>query len=230
MRSVLPLLMLAVTAACSSNQAPTGGTGRATSENASGNKKTTAVPTTYSQSEYAVAGGGQVLIQNGLPKGGIRLTDSKGDQYSVVVFWNRILNETDSVRKVRMKVPQQAYAIPSLPGHYYKVVVPPDTMTPEKTSASFYGLKKIEALLNNQLAGSESIQRKIAPHGSTGFYVVIFGLSEGAHGTMRTELSLKGTDLFYRMNVDGSKSGTPSADQQMRWGTITAIRSEVRPG
>jgi hypothetical protein len=64
------------------------------------------------------------------------------------------------------------------------------------------------------------LKRTIAPKGSSGFYVVILSLIEGAHGTMRTGLSLKGQGLFYRIKVDGSKSNSKSSDKEIYCGSI----------
>jgi hypothetical protein len=45
-------------------------------------------------------------------------------------------------------------------------------------------------------------------------------LSEGAHGTMRTELNLKEGNLFYRVKVDGTNTNNKSSDKQIRCGSI----------
>jgi hypothetical protein len=45
-------------------------------------------------------------------------------------------------------------------------------------------------------------------------------LSEGAHGTMRTELNLIEENLFYRVKVDGSNTNNKSSDKQIRCGNI----------
>lgn len=60
----------------------------------------------------------------------------------------------------------------------------------------------------------------INPKESTGFYFVMLCLTEGAHGTMRTGLSLKGQNLFYRIKIDGSKSNSKSSDQEIHCGSI----------
>ena len=45
-------------------------------------------------------------------------------------------------------------------------------------------------------------------------------LTEGAHGTLRTELNLKEDNLFYRVKVDGSNSNDEWKDKEIRCGNI----------
>lgn len=107
-----------------------------------------------------------------------------------------------------------------MPGKYYKVLIPADTMTLEKSPMFNYGLKNIESFLDNNIHKSASLKRTINLKESSGFYVVILCSLEGAHGTMRTGLTLKGQNLFYRINVDGSKSNTESSDKEINCGSI----------
>lgn len=113
-----------------------------------------------------------------------------------------------------------SYEVPSLPGKYYKILVPPDTMTLDKFPLVNYGLTDLESFLDNSIHKPSSLKRTINPKETSGFYVVILGLVEGAHGTMRTGLSLKGQDLFYRIKNDGSKSNTKSSDKEINCGSI----------
>ncbi len=62
------------------------------------------------------------------------------------------------------------------------------------------GLTDLDSFLDNSIHKSSSFKRTINPKESSGFYVVMLCLVEGAHGTMRTGLSLKGQNLFYRIN------------------------------
>ncbi|MBN9386302.1 MAG: hypothetical protein J0H74_36425 [Chitinophagaceae bacterium] len=64
------------------------------------------------------------------------------------------------------------------------------------------------------------MRRSINPKESSGFYVVMLSLVEGAKGTMRTGLSLKGQSLFYRIKVDGSKSNSKSSEKEIPCGSI----------
>ncbi len=150
--------------------------------------------------EYADSMGKRLIIENGLPKGGMKYIDPNGDSYNYIVFWTRIINETDNTLELKMNVPVDSNEIPSLPGKYYKVLIPTDTMTLEKIPLLNYGLTGLESFLDNNIHKSSSLKRIINPKESSGFYVLMLSLTEGAGGFLRTGLSLKGQDLFYRIS------------------------------
>ncbi len=174
----------------------------------------------YTKYFYIDSNGKSLIIKNGFPRGGMKYTERNHDIYNYVVFWTQIINETDNPLELRMDFPVNSYEVPSLSGEYYKVLIPPDTMTFEKFSLPIYGLTNLESFLNNHFHKSASLKRTINPKESDGFYVVILGSTEGAHGTMRTGLSLKGQNLFYRINVDGTYSNTKSSDKELQCGSI----------
>jgi hypothetical protein len=174
----------------------------------------------HTKYEYADSIGKRLIIQNSLPKGGIKYTDSNGEVYVYAVFWTRIINETDNPLELKIDFPVNSYEVPSLPGKYYKILVPPDTMTSDKAPLFNHGLADLTSFLDKRIHKSSSLKRTIHPKESSGFYVVILCLVEGAHGTMRTGLSLKGQDLFYRIKNDGSKSNTKSSDKEINCGSI----------
>ncbi|MNG32264.1 hypothetical protein D3C84_1182310 [compost metagenome] len=73
-------------------------------------------------------------------------------------------------------------------------------MTLEKVPLFNYGLTDFESFLDNNIHKSSSLKRTINPKQSSGFYVVMLCLIDGAHGTLRTELNLKGQNLYYKIN------------------------------
>ena len=174
----------------------------------------------YTEHKYINSDGGSITIQNSLPKGGMKYTDLKGEMYNYVVFWTRIKNETENPLELNINFPLDSYEVPSLPGKYYEILIPSDTMTIEKSPLYLYGLKNFETFLNNNIHKESNLKRTVNSKESTGFYVVILCLSEGAHGTMRTELNLKEENLFYRIKVDGSNSNKKSSDKQILCGNI----------
>jgi hypothetical protein len=174
----------------------------------------------YTKYKYIDSKGGSLTIQNSLPKGGMKYTDVNGEVYNYAVFWTRIINETDNALELKINFPLDSYEVPSLPGKYYKILVPLETMTPNKSSLFLYGLTDLESFLDNNIHKQSSLKRTIKPKESSGFYVVMLCLSDGAHGTLRTELNLKKKNLFYRIKVDGSKSKNKSNDKEIRCGTI----------
>ena len=174
----------------------------------------------YTKYKYIDSKGGSLTIQNSLPKGGMKYTDVNGEVYNYAVFWTRIINETDNALELKINFPLNSYEAPSLPGKYYKILVPLETMTPNKSPLFLYGLTDLESFLDNNIHKQSSLKRTIKPKESSGFYVVMLCLSDGAHGTLRTELNLKKKNLFYRIKVDGSKSKNKSNDKEIRCGSI----------
>jgi hypothetical protein len=170
--------------------------------------------------EYIDSIGASLIIQNSLPRGGAKYTDPDGEVYNYVVFFTRITNETDNPLELKIDFPVDSYEVPSLPGKYFKILIPPDTMTLAKEPLFNYGLADLASFLNKGIHKSSSLKRTINPKESSGYYVVMLCLIEGAHGTMRTKLSLKGQDLFYRIKIDGSKSNTKSIDKEIHVGSI----------
>ena len=225
MRINLTILILAATGifSCKQSNKPTSDT-IATKTSGSvkdiQNKKTFNDKDIYTKYVYTDSDGKSLIIQNGLPRGGVKYTDPKSQDYNYAVFWTQIINETDSPLELQMNVPEDSYDVPSLPGKYYKVLIAADTMTLEKLPLFTYGPKNLDSFLDKNIHKSASLRRTIDPKESNGFYVVILCLTEGAHGTMRTELSLKGQNLFYRIKIDGSKSNSKSSDQEIHCGSI----------
>ena len=165
-------------------------------------------PNFHTQYEYTDPIGKRLIIQNGYPRGGIRYTDPDGEEYGYAVFWTRIINETDNPLELTIDFSGNSYEVPSLPGKYLKVLVPADTMTPDKFPLFNYGLTGLESFLDASIHKPSSLKRTINPKESSGFFVVKLSLvSEGAHGggdVLRTGLILKGQDLFYRVSTYNS--------------------------
>jgi hypothetical protein len=154
----------------------------------------------YTKYVYTNSKDKSLIVQNSLPKGGIRYTDPKGNEYIYAVFWTRIINETDDSIELKINFPIDSYGIPTLPGKYYKTLIPSDTMTIQKTPLFNYGLTNLKPFFDNNIDKPSSLKRTIKPKESTAFYVVTFRLIGGdKYGVLRTELSLKGQNLFYKI-------------------------------
>lgn len=177
----------------------------------------------YTKYKHIDSKGGSLTILNSLPKGGLKYTDVNGEVYNYAVFWTRIINETDNALELKINFPLDSYEVPTLPGKYYKILVPFETMIPNKAPLFLYGLTDLKSFLDNNIHKQSSLKRTIKPKESSGFYVVMLCLSDGAHGTLRTELNLKENNLFYRIKVDGSKSKNKSNDKEIRCGSINLI-------
>jgi hypothetical protein len=179
----------------------------------------------HTKYEYTDSMGKRLIIQNGLPRGGLRYTDPNGEVYAYAIFWTRIINETDNPLELKIDF-LDSYEVPSLPGKYYKLLVTPETMTLDKIPLFNYGRTGLESFLDKNIHKSSSLKRTINPKESFGFYVVKLGLvSEGPRGAgdiLRTGLSLKGQDLFYRVSVYNNSPASASliSEKEVHCGSI----------
>jgi len=152
----------------------------------------------YTKYAYADSTGRSLIIQNSFPRGE-KYTDPTGNAYVYAVFWTRIINETNNSMGLTIDFPLDSYELPSSPGNYFKILLPSDTMTPDKEPLFNYGLTGLASFLDTSLHKSPSFKRTINPKESSGFYVVTL-FNKGVNGTLRTGLSLKEQNLFYRIN------------------------------
>ena len=152
----------------------------------------------YTKYEYTESNGAHLIIQNSFPKSGINYIDPNGKKYIYAVFWTQIINETVNPLELTIDFPLDSFEIPSSSGNYMKLLLPSDTMTLDKEPLYDYGLS-IKSFLDNNRHKSSSLKRTINPKESTAFYVVTVS-THGVDGTLRTGLSLKGQNLFYRIN------------------------------
>ena len=158
----------------------------------------------YTKYDYVDSQGGNIIILNSLPKGGTKYTDPDGVEYYYAVFFTRIINKTDSPIKFKITFSVDSYELPSLPGRYFKLLLPPDTMSLDNALLPNYGLKNIESFLNDNLHKSSSLNRTINPEESSAFYVVKLNIKPTAgwqaNGKTRAGFSLKKQHLFYTVN------------------------------
>lgn len=157
---------------------------------------------------YTDAIGARLVIQNSLPKGGLKYKDPAGKEYVYAIFWTRITNQTSYPLELSIDFPG-VYELPSSPGNYFKLVLPSQPMISGNESMFNYGLTYSEPLLDdgnpklsfldNNINKLSSLERTINPEESKSFYVVTL-FDHGLGGTLRTGLSLKGQNVFYRVN------------------------------
>jgi hypothetical protein len=190
-------------------------------------------PNFHTKYEYTDSIGKRLIIQNGFPRGGSRYTDSNGKVYAYAIFWTRIINETDNPLELNIDF-LDSYEVPSLPGKYYKILVPPDTMTIDKIPLFNYGLTDLDSFLDTNIHKPSSLKRTINPKESTGFFVVKIGLRGegpgGSGGILRTGLILKGQDLFYRVSVykDSPASASLITEKEIDCGSINLKNLKLR--
>lgn len=154
------------------------------------------------QYEYSDATGARLVIENGLPRGVTKYTDAKGDGYIYAIFWTGVINETNTPLELKIEFPVNAYETSWSPGKYYQLLAPPDTMTTDKESVFNYGLRDLTSFLDSNIHKPSSLKRTINPKKSNGFYVILLSrINEAAEGALRTGLSLKGQDFFYKVSL-----------------------------
>jgi len=152
-------------------------------------------PTRY---EYTDSTGKSLIIQNSFRKGGPYI-DPKGKSYGKVIFWTRLINETDNPLELTIDFPVDSFEAPGLPGEYYKVLIPPDTMTIEKESLYDYGMTGVKLFLDNNIHKPSSLKRTINPKESSGFYIVIL-FDHWVGAPFGAGLSIKGQNLVCRIS------------------------------
>jgi len=174
--------------------------------------------------EYTDSMGKRIIIHNSFPKGGIKYTDPDGVECTYTVFFTRIINETDNPLELKINFPGDSYELPSIPGQYFKILLPPDTMTLDKEPLFIYGLTNSESFLDNNRNKSSLLNRIINPKESSGIYVVKFNIKPKSgwkgNGSTRAGFSLKDQDLYYKIKNDGSKSNSESSDIEIHCGNI----------
>ena len=141
----------------------------------------------------------KLVVQNSLPKSGIHYTDPSGKKYTYAVFWTRVTNETDNHHELTIDFPAKLSELPSAPGVYYRLLLPPDTMTIDRESLYDYGLTGLKSFLDKSLSKPSTLKRIINPKESSTFYVVTLS-NKGVDGPLRTGIVFKGKNIFYRVN------------------------------
>ena len=149
--------------------------------------------------EYSDSLGNNLIIENSLPKGGLKYTAPNGKDYVYAIFWTRIINETTKAVDFTIDFPSDSIELPSSADNYFRVFLPTETMTSDMESLFNYGLKDLESLLDKELYKSPFLQQTINPDDSNTFYVVTL-FNRGVEDTIRTGFSLKDEHLLYTIN------------------------------
>jgi len=168
-------------------------------------KTLTNYPVKYidTESKYTDSTGKGVIVQNSFPKGGgyldstgkIGYTDSTGQNFGYAIFWTRVINETATPLELTINFPADSFAILPSPDSYFKLFLPPDTMTLDKETLYAYGATGLESFLDTGLNKPTMLQRTINPKEACLFY--IGALFYQGEGVARAGLVLKEQDLFY---------------------------------
>lgn len=149
---------------------------------------------------YADSAGKTIKVYNSLPKGGGGYLHSKGKDYSYVIFWTRIVNESATPFKLTVAFPADSFSMFPNPNSYIKLLIPSDTMTTEKIALGDYGLTNLSSILNNGFNKPGIVEKTLNPKEESLFYTPIF--IHEARGTARTSFIFEGNNLFYRVSID----------------------------
>lgn len=151
--------------------------------------------------EYADSKGNHLIIQNSLPKGDNYIAPN-GKQYFRVIFWTRVINETDNTLEYKIGFPADFYEVSELPGNRYKIFIANDTMTVDKELLYNYGFTGLKSFLDINIDKPTILKRTILPQASNGFYTIILSQSTNIKpsGALRTGFNLKGRDLIYKIS------------------------------
>jgi hypothetical protein len=142
-----------------------------------------------------------ITIQNSFPRGGPYTGPTKKNfNYSHLVFFTRIVNETGAPIELLVNFSADSIPIPFSPDTFVKLFLPPDTMTMDKQSVFDYGVKALKSFDT-----PTRFQRTIKSGEDCLFNIVaIFYQTKPTaenrnRGGNRAELVLKGQKLFYNM-------------------------------
>jgi hypothetical protein len=165
----------------------------------------------HTKSEYTDSMGKRLIIQNSWSRG-IKYTDPNGKKENKFLFWTRITNGTENPLELNIDFPVE-YEVPSLPGRYFKILLPSDTMALDREPLPDYGITDLKSFLDNSIHKPSSLKRTINPKESGGFYVAIL-CDSGVVGPFRTGLSIKGQNLFYKVTRYAGKQGVSLVDEK----------------
>jgi hypothetical protein len=149
---------------------------------------------------YSESTSNGITIQNSFPRGGQYTGPERNFNYSHLVFFTRVLNETNAPVELLLNFSADPIAIPSSPDTFVKLFLPPDTMTIGKRHVFDYGVKPLK-----DFDKPTRFQRTINPGEDCLFNVVaIFYQTKATaenrpRGGNRAEFVLEGEKLFYEM-------------------------------
>jgi len=103
----------------------------------------------YTKYEYTDTDGKSIIIKNSFPRGGPYTgSNGKNSNYSFLIFFTRIINETATPLELTINFPADSFATGEGGNYYLKLFLPPDTMTLDKESLYNYGITGLESFLD----------------------------------------------------------------------------------
>lgn len=151
------------------------------------------------EARYVVAPDVSVVVQNSLPKGGGRYSDSSGKLYSYVVFWTRVTNRSNRIVELHMQYPREPFYMNQEPDSFIRIFLPPDRMTTEKIQMMDYGLSGWRDYLDHSFDKPSTLRKVIDPGQEVYFYTQV--LFSNASGATRAALVLEGKYLRFKIKI-----------------------------
>lgn len=151
---------------------------------------------------YSETSNNGITIQNSFPKGGPYTGPIKAHyNYSYLVFFTRIINETKNPIELTVNFTPDSIGIPNSPDTFMKLFLPPEVMTLKKQNLFSYGITELKSLDK-----STQFQKHIKPKEDCLFYIVAIFYQTNIdainqqRGGNRAELILDGQNLYYKMS------------------------------
>ena len=141
-----------------------------------------------------------ITIQNSYNKGGPYTGPTEGGfRHSYLVYFTRVINESEQPITLTVRHSADATPIPNAPDTFVKVFLPSDTMTMEKRDLFSYGVTQIA-----DFDQPTSFQRTIKPQEDCLFYTIAFfyqtrDVLNEERGGNRAEYTFDGQKLVFNM-------------------------------
>ncbi len=152
----------------------------------------------YTKYEHSYSNNEKVIIENSFPKGGFIHTTIAGKEYSYVVFWSRITNNTNYDLELHIDASHQTFKIPASPRVGFKMFFPKNFEQYGRQNLQDYGFN-VKEFLDSNIHKPSFFTEIIKAGDSHGLYSVVLS-DNGVSGVMRAGLVIGGKDLIYKVN------------------------------
>jgi hypothetical protein len=153
------------------------------------------------EATYTDSAGKVVIVHNSFPKGVGRYTDSAGKNYGYLIFWTRVINESDTPLQLSITFPADPFTIFPSPDEHIRIFLPPDTMTVEKIPLYSYGLTNLQSSLDAGFDKPSMLEKTINSKEEYLFYIPVLIYESRERSSARAALVLRGQDLFFRISM-----------------------------
>ncbi|UKN02274.1 hypothetical protein K6119_01915 [Paracrocinitomix mangrovi] len=159
----------------------------------------------FSTYDYAYLSGKKLVVQNSVPKGGLKYTTDNTNKF-YAVFWSRIINETNHSFQLRMNFSADSSVLYTSPYTYFNLYLPSAKMKEVSLDEFNYGLD-LKSFLDENINKPTELNRKVHSNESFSFYVVAV-FNRGVQGTLRSEITLQDQSIYYTVNEKKMQIGS----------------------